>query len=98
MPRCSSTITIGSRIVRCMKDSEHGKLHSYSMFDIDKEGYKVVWTDSVSDVAIDKVALSNLILEAIFTEGGHHKQYYLEEIADTLGIELPEDHEEGIAP
>lgn len=35
--------------------------------------------------------------QAVNTDGGHHKQWYLEAIAGRLLIDLP-DHEAGIAP
>lgn len=41
--------------------------------------------------------LTYLIIDAIDTDGGHHKQWFLEQIAEKLEIELPE-HEPGIAP
>lgn len=41
--------------------------------------------------------LSDLLQAAVTTDGEHHKQWYLEQIAETLGIEL-QSHEPGIAP
>lgn len=38
-----------------------------------------------------------LLKEAVATDGGHHKQWYLEQIGAQLEVALPE-HEEGIAP
>lgn len=43
------------------------------------------------------VALGEVLADAVSIDGGHHKQWYLEHIAGTLGIDLP-DHEPGIAP
>jgi len=53
--------------------------------------------------------LSELIREALWTDGGHHKQWYLEQIAGCLGIDLEQmdrdmarggfvERELGIAP
>jgi hypothetical protein len=43
--------------------------------------------------------IKDLVLDALQTEGAHHKQHYLWKIADLLGIERDEiDAEEGIAP
>ena len=44
-----------------------------------------------------------LVLEALYTDGGHHKQWYLEEIGKALGIDIKSEYEkikweEGIAP
>lgn len=40
-----------------------------------------------------------LIFAGLTTDGGHHKQFFLEEIARVLGISIAElDYEEGIAP
>lgn len=39
----------------------------------------------------------DLLIEAVATDGAHHKQWYLEELAATLGVALPA-HEPGIAP
>jgi hypothetical protein len=41
--------------------------------------------------------LDTLFEKAVTTDGEHHKQWYLEEIAKVLAIELPE-HEKGIPP
>jgi hypothetical protein len=41
--------------------------------------------------------VTELIIDAVNIEGAHHKQWYLEQIAVKLGIELPE-HEKGIIP
>lgn len=41
--------------------------------------------------------ISGLIKEGIETDGAHHKQWYLEKIADLLNIDLP-DHDPGVAP
>ena len=38
-----------------------------------------------------------LLKEAVETDGGHRKQWFLEQIALKLNIDLPE-HEKGIAP
>lgn len=41
----------------------------------------------------------DLIWEALITDGAHHKQWYIQEIAKTLDIKLPESsYEPGIAP
>jgi len=44
--------------------------------------------------------VAELLEEGLCTDGGHHKQWYLEEIAKELSIEVPgiEQREEGIAP
>ena len=40
-----------------------------------------------------------LIVEGLQTDGGHHKQWYLEKIAQELEIDLNDiEHEKGIAP
>jgi len=43
-----------------------------------------------------------LIMEALGTDGEHHKQWYLEQIAAVLGIDLVEtrelEYEKGIPP
>ena len=41
--------------------------------------------------------LASLLQEAVLTEGSHHKQWYLEQLAAALGLPLQE-HEPGIAP
>ena len=41
--------------------------------------------------------VTELIIDAVNIDGAHHKQWYLEQIAVKLGIELPE-HEKGIIP
>jgi hypothetical protein len=54
-----------------------------------------------------KDKLRDLVIEGLYTDGGHHKQWYLQEIAKVLGgeglisdVELVEygEPEEGIAP
>ena len=43
--------------------------------------------------------VKELILDGLLTDGGHHKQWYLEEIAKALDIDLSnEEYEEGVAP
>jgi len=43
--------------------------------------------------------LYNLIDEALATDGSHHKQWYLLEIAKELGISIdPDEYDEGIPP
>lgn len=44
--------------------------------------------------------VKNLISEGLCTDGGHHKQWYLEQIAKELWIEVPglDIRDEGIAP
>ena len=43
------------------------------------------------DVIVD------LLVAAVNTDGSHHKQWYIEEIANVLRIVLP-NHDYGIAP
>ena len=43
----------------------------------------------------------DLIIEGLRTDGAHHKQWYLERLADLLGLDLGplrDGYEEGIAP
>jgi hypothetical protein len=43
--------------------------------------------------------LEDLFVEALTTDGAHHKQWYLEEISKLLGIEIDDSiYEKGIAP
>ncbi len=42
----------------------------------------------------EEVVIDELLGEAVTTDGGHHKQWYLERVAVQLGVELP-DHEPG---
>jgi len=42
-------------------------------------------------------AITPLVVYAVNTDGCHHKQWYLEAIADALQISLP-PHDNGIAP
>ena len=39
--------------------------------------------------------VADLVRDAVITDGGHHKQWYLEQIAQRLELSLP-DHDEGI--
>lgn len=45
-------------------------------------------------------SVRELLHDAVQTDGDHHKQWYLEQIAERLGISLPslEERDEGIAP
>ncbi len=45
---------------------------------------------------VDKAA--GLIGEAVLTDGVHHKQWYLEQIAEALDISLTLGHDPGISP
>ena len=43
--------------------------------------------------------LENLFIEALTTDGSHHKQWYLRKIAKLLGIEIDDFiYKKGIAP
>jgi hypothetical protein len=48
----------------------------------------------------EQPTVRDLIIGGLCTDGERHKQWYLEQIAKTLGIELiePLDYEPGIAP
>lgn len=48
----------------------------------------------------EETTVRDLIIGGLCTDGGHHKQWYLEQIAKALGIELiePLDYEKGVAP
>jgi hypothetical protein len=41
--------------------------------------------------------IAYLLQSAVQEDGCHHKQWYLEQIAKLIGVDLPE-HEKGIAP
>ena len=50
-----------------------------------------------------RTTITDLCIEALQTDGAHHKQWYLEEILRALGwnveqVRDEEDWEEGIAP
>lgn len=64
-------------------------------------------------IQLNKEEIKNLCLDGLFTDGGHHKQWYLERILIKLGYSLNEikyqiesehdndsyiDWDEGIAP
>lgn len=59
--------------------------------------YAVLRRSEITIVRTEIFRAGSLLQEAVQTDGGHHKQWYLEEIAKILGIILPE-HDEGIAP
>lgn len=64
--------------------------------------YKDYITEQVGNVAKPDACpqlceVTELIIDAVNIDGAHHKQWYLEQIAVKLGIELPE-HEKGIIP
>ena len=46
----------------------------------------------------DGTRLSRLVNEALQIDGGHHKQWYLEQIAREFDLNIDGDHEPGIAP
>jgi hypothetical protein len=61
-----------------------------------------LWREQVGNVAKPNACaqlceVTELIIDAVNIDGAHHKQWYLEQIAVKLGIELPE-HEKGIIP
>ena len=46
-----------------------------------------------------KQEIEGLVIDALMIDGGHHKQWYLIQIAKKLGIDLSEyGIEEGVAP
>jgi len=57
--------------------------------------------ETVSKVNIEKV--KKLVIEALYTDGGHHKQWYIEKIGKVLRIDLKSEYkkvewEQGKAP
>jgi len=55
----------------------------------------------MSKINIEKA--KSLVLEALYTDGSHHKQWYLEEIGKGLGIDIKSEYkktewEQGKAP
>ena len=47
----------------------------------------------------DSHTLEDLVIGGLCIDGGHHKQWYLEQIAARVGIEIPAEIQgEGIAP
>lgn len=51
--------------------------------------------DQRATAALTRQAIADILAAAVTTDGAHHKQADLEEIAALLGIDLP-DHEPGI--
>jgi len=45
----------------------------------------------VSKINTEKA--KSLVLEALYTDGSHHKQWYLENIAKTLGVDLESERQ-----
>lgn len=46
--------------------------------------------------SIDEIC--QLIILALLTDGAHHKQWYLEQMADVLGIQMEVEYKPGVAP
>jgi hypothetical protein len=46
----------------------------------------------------ERAILKDLIERGLTTDGAHHKQWYLEQIADQFELDIYIDHEPGIAP
>jgi len=47
------------------------------------------------------MSIKDLIIEALLTDGEHHKQWYLEQIAKKIGLDLKHfkgQYDKGIAP
>lgn len=42
--------------------------------------------------------LSRLVNQALHVDGAHHKQWYLELIAEEFELNIDGDHERGVAP
>lgn len=61
------------------------------------ESYEEVPRDVVDRLRAKLSDIGELVTEAVQVDGDWHKQWFLEQIAERLGISLP-DHEEGIAP
>lgn len=51
--------------------------------------------EEVLEAMIEKA--TSLIINGLMTDGSHHKQWYLEQVAKALLFEPP-DHDKGIAP
>jgi len=46
----------------------------------------------------ERFVVRNLLEDALVTDGGHHKQWYLEQIAKYLELPVTVDYEPGIPP
>jgi hypothetical protein len=61
-------------------------------------------TNKQIDMMLDQFnTLHSLIIEALLTDGGHHKQWYLEQLLEKLGFDVRQQEkryafERGIAP
>ncbi len=42
--------------------------------------------------------ITDLLTDALYIDGTHHKQWHLEQLADILEIDIAKGYEEGIAP
>lgn len=98
-----------------VEELNQAHLTYYKVDDVDqfviKDGEPVMSMEVIDDPAIDITALETLsrsdiealLIDALFEEAVHHKQWYLWQIARTLGLHLNFDEdrdlpEEGIAP
>jgi hypothetical protein len=48
--------------------------------------------------ASEREVLQDMIERALTTDGGHHKQWFLEHIARYLELPITVEHEPGVAP
>jgi hypothetical protein len=39
----------------------------------------------------EQLMISELVLDGLYTDGGHHKQWFLQEIGKIVGVELTEE-------
>lgn len=71
---------------------------------LDKELYRAT-LDSLQKVCLRAIRMEQmlgkigeLVKEGLETDGGHHKQWYLYEIARGLDVDILKDTDEGVEP
>jgi len=82
-------------LVQKMLESRWQLLSSYFVPHPSRGGEGIVYLIFSRAAAADGPNAADLLQEAVQTDGGHHKQWYLEQIAARLGVDLPE-HDPGI--
>lgn len=84
------------KCVICSEESTHTRIVNGKRYCIGCENlYDNFYTEIKSEIITPEI--KGLIETGIYTDGGHHKQWCLERLAELFGIKLDE-HEEGIAP
>lgn len=96
-PGPPSASHFGQEKVRLVIEDSDGQHRSFLIDIVERPALPANYDPDSYDPAL--LGIGDLIAWALVTDGAHHKQWFLERIAERLGVDLSDsDHDLGIAP